>query len=98
MKIAQAQLDEVPLESETNDTRVVGAVGPPMGPRVRGTSEELLQAVLARLDRLENSLKPRDQRGQQNREANGVGPNPDVNGGSQSGKIICRKWPLCPRV
>ena len=95
LKIAQAQLDEVPLESETDDTRVVGAVGPPMGPRVRGTSEELLQAVLARLDHLESSLKPResqphrrDQRpprsGQQNREADGVGPNPDVNGGSHA--------------
>ena len=102
MKIAQVQLDEVPLESETDDMRVVGAVGPPMGLQVRGTSEELLQAVLASLDRLESSLKPResqphrrDQRpkrsGQQNRKANGVGPNPDVNGGSQSGKIICRK-------
>ena len=93
MKIAQAQLDEVPLESETDNTRVVGAVGPPMGPRVRGTLEELLQAVLARLDRLESSLKPRESQPHRRdqgvaSEANGVGLNPDVNGGSQSGKII----------
>ena len=63
---------------------------------MRGTSEELLQAVLARLDCLESSLpKPREgqpqrreQRppwnGQQNRDANGAGHNPE----SQPGKII----------
>lgn len=105
VKIAQAQLDVVPSESDIDDRRVVGAVGPPIpGQRVRGTSEELLQAVLARLDRLESSLprpreagqpRNREQRpprsGQPNREANGAGRNPDVTNGSQPGKIICRK-------
>ena len=99
IKVAQAQLDVQPLVSDVDETRVIGAVGPPVSQRMRGTSEELLQAVLTRLDRLESSLpKPRKgqpqkrepqppHNGQQNHETNGAGHNP----GSQPGKIICRK-------
>ena len=99
VKVAQAQPNVQPLVSDIDDTRVIGAVGPPMSQQMRGTSEELLQAVLARLDRLESSLpKPREgqpqrreqrppRNGQQNRDANGAGQNPE----SQPGKIICRK-------
>ena len=99
VKVAQAQPDVQLAEPDPDSTRVIGAVGPPVSQRTRDTSEELLQAVLARLDRLESSLprtretqpQRRDQRsprnGQQNREAGGAGRNPR----SQSGKIICRK-------
>lgn len=99
IKVAQAQPEVQSLVSDVDDTRVIGAVGPPVSQQIRGTSEELLQAVLTRLDRLESSLpKPREgqpqkreprppRNGQQNREANGAGHNP----GSQPGKIICRK-------
>lgn len=98
IKVAQAQPEVQSLVSDVDDTRVIGAVGPPVS-QIRGTSEELLQAVLTRLDRLESSLpKPREgqpqkreprppRNGQQNREANGAGHNP----GSQPGKIMCRK-------
>ena len=61
VKVAQAQPDVQLLVSDIEDTRMIGAVGPPMSQQMRGTSEELLQAVLARLDCLESSLpKPRE--------------------------------------
>ena len=100
VKVAQAQ-PNVQLEEPHADssTRVIGAVGPPMNQKTRETSEELLQAVLARLDRLESSLpKPREslsqrreqrslQNAQQNRETGGT----RCHSGSQPEKIICRK-------
>ena len=89
VKVAQAQ-DVQPVEPDPDSTRVIGhgAVGPPVSQRTRDTSEELLQTVFARLNRLESSLprtreaqpQKRDQRsprnGQQNCEAGGAGRNP----------------------
>ena len=61
VKVARAQPNVQLEEPDADSTRVIGAVGPPTSQRTRETSEELLQAVLARLDRLESSLpKPRE--------------------------------------
>ena len=65
VKVAQAQPNVQLEEPDADSTRVIGVVGPPMSQQTRETSEELLQAVLARLDRLESSLpKPRESQSQ----------------------------------